>query len=110
MATFTVPGSLVAYTGISRFYFARSATITSVLISVGTPPDGGDVIADVKKNDTTIFTTLDNRPTIGSGQNLGSGSPDVTSVADGDYVTVDVVSVGSTSPGADLVVQIEYTS
>jgi hypothetical protein len=30
----------------------------------------------------------------------------VTSVADGDYLTVDIVQVGSTTPGSDLTVQV----
>ena len=110
LVPFTVPGPLSVYTGVSRFYFVRSGTITAVLASVGVPPQGASVVVDVLKNGTSIFTNTLNRPTIAAGQNSDAGVPDVTSVTAGDYVTVNVVSVGTSTTGSDLVVQIEYTS
>lgn len=94
----------------ARFYFFRSATITSVLASVGTPPSGGSVVVDVQKNGVSLFTNPLSRPTINPGQHMGVGTPDIVSVTVGDYVTVETVTVGSETPGADLVVQIEYSS
>jgi hypothetical protein len=64
----------------------------------------------VNKNGTTIFTTQANRPTIAiSGNTDESGVPDVTALADGDYLEVDIDQIGSTVAGSDLTVQIYMT-
>jgi hypothetical protein len=85
----------------------RTLTITSVRASVGTAPTGASVIVDVHLNGTTIFTTQGNRPTISPGAfTSGSATPDVTSVAAGDYLTIDIDQVGSTVAGAYLTVQV----
>lgn len=69
------------------------------------------MIVDVNKNGTTIFTTQGNRPTVAiSGFTSGKVSNmDVTSLADGDYLTIDLDQIGSTVPGADLTVQVWAT-
>jgi hypothetical protein len=63
---------------------------------------------DINKNGVTIFTTQGNRPTIAiAGTTSGKvTNMDVTTIADGDSLTVDVDQVGSTVAGADLTVQI----
>lgn len=104
-------GNLAVTTGAFRLYndTATAWTIQSVRASVGTAPTGASVIIDVKVNGTTIFTTQANRPTIAAGANT-SGSVtnmDVTSVAAGNYMTVDIAQVGSTVTGADLTVQVQ---
>jgi hypothetical protein len=60
----------------------------------------------VNKNGSTIFTTQANRPTIVSGALTSVSVPDVTTWANGDYLTVDIDQVGSTTPGTDLQVQV----
>jgi len=109
-ATFTVPGTLTVGTGTARFYLTATRTISNVAVSVGTAPTGASLIVDVNKNGTTIFTTQANRPTItaSSFSDLTS-TPDVTSLASGDYLTIDVDQIGSTIAGSDLVVQVFYT-
>jgi len=83
--------------------------ITGVFIFCETAPTGADIIVDVNKNGTTIFTTQTNRPTIAASATSGtSGTPDVTSVADGDYLTFDIDQVGSTIPGADLLIVVMF--
>ena len=107
---FTIPGTLFVGAGQTRWYAPRSLTISTVQVSVGTAPTGASVIFDVNKNGTTIFTTQGNRPTITSGSNSDLASvPDVTTLASGDYLTVDVDQIGSTVAGADAVVQIEFS-
>jgi hypothetical protein len=109
IATFTVPGQLVTGLGEGRFYFWQNRTVTRVLASVGIAPTGSSVIADVNKNGTTIFTAQAGRPTIPASQYSDTNStPDVAAFAPGDYITVDVDQIGSTNPGSDLVVQVEY--
>jgi hypothetical protein len=88
----------------------RTLTIASVRASVGTAPTGASIIVDVNKNGTTIFGTQSARPTIAaSGFTNKTTGHTVTTIADGDYFTVDVDQVGSSVAGANLTVQIEVT-
>ena len=104
------PGALVAGGGPIRIPFPRAATITNVAAVINTAPTGASVIIDVNKNGTTIFTTQANRPTIAVSTNADNTStPDVTSIAANDYLTVDVDQIGSTVAGSDLTVRIDYT-
>lgn len=105
---YTAAGTLTVKVGTSRLYFEQARTLVSIRASVGTAPVGSSIIVDVKKNGTTIFTTQANRPTIPAGANTSGlvTNMDVTAVAAGDYLTVDVAQVGSTTAGADLTVQI----
>lgn len=108
--TFSKAGAQTVQTGTLRWYANRAITIVSVRASVGTQPTGASLIVDVNKNGTTIFTTQANRPTIAVSTNTDlSGTPDVTTLAQGDYLTVDVDQIGSTVAGSDLTVEIEYT-
>jgi hypothetical protein len=85
----------------------RTLTLTAVRASVGTAPTGASILVDVNKNGTTIFTTQGNRPAIAaSAFTSGKMTPDVTTLVDGDYLTIDVDQVGSTITGSYLTVQI----
>jgi hypothetical protein len=107
--TFTIMGTLVVGTGAARFYFPRPITIVDIEVSVGTAPTGASVIFDVNKNGTTIFTTQGNRPTIAVSTNTDlSSTPDITTYAAGDYMTVDVDQIGSTIAGANATITIWY--
>jgi hypothetical protein len=100
-------GTLVVVTGKIKWIAPKAHTITNVIISVGTAPTGADIIVDVNKNGTTVFTTQANRPKITAGNFTDTSSvPDVTAIAQNDYLTVDIDQVGSSQPGADLSVQI----
>jgi hypothetical protein len=107
--TYSVVGTLAVTTGAHRWYndTGRTLTIVAVRASVGTAPTGSSIICDVKKNGTTIYTTSGNRPTIAASSNTATAnSPDITSVAAGDYLTVDIDQIGSTAAGADLTVTV----
>jgi hypothetical protein len=108
--TFTYSGTIGTLTGTYRWYNDTGATLTiqQVRASVGTAPAGADIIIDVRNNGSTIFTTTGNRPTITDGTNnaIAGGAPDVPTLAAGDYWTVDVVQVGSTTAGASLSVTV----
>lgn len=111
IALFKVAGTLTTGTGATRFYndTGKTWTIISIRASVETAPSGGSVVVDVDKNGTTVFTTQSNRPTITT-TNTTSGkvtNADITSVADGDYLTVDVDT--TTAPAANLTVEIVVT-
>lgn len=108
--TFSVTGTLTVVTGKARFFndSGGTLTITGVRASVGTAPTGASILVDVNIGGTTIFTTQGNRPAI-TATNFSSGkvaNMNVTSWANGTYLTVDVDQIGSTIPGSDLTVQI----
>jgi hypothetical protein len=104
-------GNLSVAVGTFRLYNDTGATwtITGVRASVGTAPAGTSIIIDISKNGTTIFTTQANRPTIAAAANTSGNvtNMDVTTVAVGEYLTVDIDQTGSTTTGADLTVQVE---
>lgn len=107
---FSFPGTVSTVVGGGRYYndSGRTLTIMSVRSAVGTAPTGQSLICDVNKNGTTIFTTQANRPTIAAaGTTSGKiTNMDVTTLADGDYLSVDVDQVGSGVAGSDLVVTV----
>jgi hypothetical protein len=106
--TFAVVGTLAVGTDKAPTILAPcQLTIVKVKLVVKTAPTGASVIVDVNKNGTTIFTTQANRPSIAAGSLAGdSVSPDVTSLVEGDKVTIDVDQIGSTVAGADLTVEV----
>src|SRR5690606_29675306 len=95
--------------GVLRYYnqFGFTRTIRKVFLSVSGAPAGAAIIVDVNKNGTTIFTNQANRPQIAAGQLTGQTTTiDAPTWADGEYFTVDVDQVGSTTPGQNLSVHI----
>lgn len=107
--SFSYTGTIAVYTGDFRWYndTGRTLTIANARASLGTAPTGSSAIFDVLKNGVTIFSTTANRPTIAAGNNTGlSGTPDVTSVVAGDYLTVTISQIGATTPGADLTLTV----
>lgn len=105
---FTVPGALTVAAGVKRLYVGKALTVANITAGVNTAPTGASILVDVNKNGTTMFTTQGNRPTIAaSGFSDAASVPDVTSLAAGDYITIDVDQIGSTIAGSNLVVSIE---
>lgn len=109
--SFAVTGTLTTGTDKAPTIVAPcTLTITKAKVVVKTAPTGASIIVDVNKAGTTIFTTQANRPTIAiSGTQADSGTPDVTSLAEGDKVTIDIDQIGSTIAGADLTVEVVCT-
>jgi len=112
---------LVAETDVFRWYnkTGQTLTIDRVFFSLGTvgtvstssPISGKAVVVDVNKNGTTIFTTQANRPAVNTSANLSSTTaPDVTTLADGDYLTFDVDFVGAAGGAAYAVVTVEMSA
>jgi hypothetical protein len=98
---FAIPGPLQNMHGTVRLGIPIHGTILTTLTTVNTPSQGSSIIADVLKNSTSIFLPA-NRPTLPAGLQKIQVVPDVTSLAAGDYLTVDLVQVGSTVRGSDL--------
>lgn len=90
----------------------RTITVSGWDISATTAPAGADVIADVLKNGTTTFTTTANRPTLtsaGSQTHATSAAPDIATIADGDYLQVKLVQVGSSTAGSNVTLTPIYS-
>lgn len=107
VAPFHFAGALQTGVGKFRWYNDTGATLTIVAVRVSLNTAGtSNTILDINKDGTTIYTTQGNRPTLGSGANtVKSTNPDVTTIADGSYLSVDVDTVGTGSP-ADCSVTI----
>lgn len=101
--TYSYDGELAAGSGGHRFYVESDTTITKVRASVGTAPTGSAVTVDVNKNGTSILSSA---ISIAAGANTATGTLSTTALSAGDYLTVDIDSVGSTTAGSDLVVQV----
>lgn len=109
VATFSYSGTMAVTTGKGRFRMPVAATIIGVSAAVNTAPTGASIKVDVNKNGTTVYTTQGNRPDIAVSTNAAAETvPDVTALAVGDYLSVDIDQIGSTVPGSDLVVQVRY--
>ena len=108
--TFTHSGNLAVGAGGNRFLLPWGITILGVTATVGTAPTGSAATFDVNKNGTTIFTTQANRPSIAAGAYVTAAErvPDLPTILQGDYLTVDRDAIGSTVPGADASVFIRY--
>lgn len=108
---FTVENDVEVVAGKLHIYnnSGSSRNIVKVHLAVDTAPAGAALIVDIHKNGTTIFTNQNNRPQIAAGSNTGqSTSIDIAAWNDGEYLTMDVDQVGSTTAGKDLVVTVVY--
>jgi hypothetical protein len=106
---FGTPGDAVVTTGGNRLYLQEDIKIIEVEVSVGTAPIGAALIVDVNVNDVTIFTTQSNRPEIAVSTFVDSSTTiQDASHTNGQYITVDIDQIGSTSPGVDVSVVVRY--
>lgn len=104
-------GAATVTTGKLRWAAPAACTITQIRATIGTAPVGADLIVDVNKNGVTIFTTQTNRPKILAGA-FDSGlvtNMEVTALAAGDYLTVDIDQIGTTTAGSDVTIEIFVT-
>lgn len=104
---FYVDGVLTADTKLCSIIAPFAMTVIEVRVAVDVAPTGANLIADVNKNGTTMYTTQGNRPTIIATETSATATdPDVTSIALGDIISVDLDQVGSTIAGENLMVTI----
>lgn len=87
----------------------RTRWIQKVWLTVTGPPTGSDLVVDVKKDNVSIFAS-GGMPRINAGQTSGYS----TNIADGQWdeseaLWPEIVQVGSTYGGDNLVITIVYT-
>jgi hypothetical protein len=101
--SFYVDGVLVAETNALSIISPQALNIIAVVVKVDAAPTDADVIVDINKNGTSVYTTQANRPTIAAGTtSVTAALPDVVSIAQYDKVTLDIDQVGSTIAGENL--------
>jgi opacity protein-like surface antigen len=106
--SFFVPGDLSTGQNKVGFVCPCAMTIVKCIAKVTTAPTDASLIADIHKNGTTIFTTQANRPTIAAaGTSVTTVAPDITTLAEGDLVTIDIDQIGSTVAGQNLALVVE---
>jgi hypothetical protein len=84
-------------------------TISAVWLHRATPGTSSSSIVDLNKNGVTMYTTQANRPTIAfndSDNKVQATLPDITAVAAGDILTMDIDQIEGGIPG-DLTLTIE---
>ncbi len=106
--TFMITGNAVVGTGQAGALVPDAFTISHVKVYSDMLPTVSNLVVDIMKNGTTIFSTTANRPTvIPAGPKLvNSGIPDVTALAAGDILRVDVITVGTVTGGNPLFVTV----
>ena len=96
--SYNYDGTLIVNTGSKRLYMTRAGTFGTFDMFVATAPAGAALTVSIKKNGSEIGTgTIADGATSGTGQTLSS-----TSFSNGDYLTVDITQIGSSTAGEDL--------
>lgn len=91
----SMPGELGVLVGTLEIEFPNGGILHSIHARVGTPPVTQSVILDINRNGTSLFADQARRPQILRGQkSSGLIVPDLTALAPGDVLTVDVDQVG----------------
>ena len=105
IANISQQGDLSLITGSARWYAPFGLTITNVSPKLSTSADAAVTLV-VKKNGTAQSNI-----TIASGATTAvlTGVNNTWTMVEGDYLTMDVTSIGTDAKGKDLVVQFKYT-
>lgn len=85
-------------------------TIVSVSATVKTAPVGSNLTFYVQKNGGLAPTDLLYDIDILSTSNSGASNQAPVTLQSGDYLQVDIASVGNQTPGSDLIVSFKYYS
>lgn len=93
------------------FIVPLTLTLVKAYAYVKTAPTGADLIVDINKNGTSIWSaTPANRLTVGDGSQTGSQTVfDTTSVVENDILTIDIDQIGNILAGAGLTVELKFS-
>ena len=116
-----VSGALTVAAGTAQYPVPFPCELVGVSLAIGTAPTGADVLVDVNKNGTTVFTDQAKRPKVVAGATTGSVANEpalpagtnyiytpyptanpLATFAAGDKITVDVDTIGSGTAGSNL--------
>jgi hypothetical protein len=104
LPTFSYGGPITVLTGAQRFYMDRIGTLLKFRASVGTAPVGSAIqVAFYKNGGATAIGTV----SIPAGSFTATTTTFTSAVlAVGDYLTISVLAVGSSTPGSDLTAEL----
>lgn len=102
-ATLLQPGVLSVLTGTSKWFPPMDMSILRIQAFVDVDPTGADLILRINKNGAEIATV-----TIADGNSITTPIDLNVPMTLTDYLTVDVVQVGSTTAGENLTVRLTY--
>lgn len=109
--TFVLGSGTPATTGTNLtngLIITTPCTITKAYAYAKTGPTGADLIIDINKNGSTIWSTQANRLKITAGGTTGNQTSfNTTSLAEGDILTIDIDQVGSTFGGQDITIVLK---
>lgn len=100
--------ALTVVDGLIEVPFKGDVEIIEVEAYLGTQPTGSAVTIDLNLNGTTMYTTQANRPSVAVATNSDTTVPDITTVTDGDTLSVDIDAIDSNGIGAGLSVTVRY--
>jgi len=95
--------TLAINTGTKRLYLQDSYTLKSIHAFVDTAPVGSSVNTSVKKNGSSLQNII-----IAAGATSASNTSLNHSFVSGDYITVDITQVGSTTAGENLYIVFTF--
>ena len=106
---FPYPGVLIVDTSVTPIILiTRPMQIVKAYAVVKTGPIDADIIVDINKNGSTIWTTQADRLKVLNGATEGTQTAfNVTTLDEGDKLTMDIDQVGSTVAGEDLTVVLK---
>ena len=96
-------GILYPQNGTSRLYLSSDITLNEVVANIEVGPVGSDLDLRINKNDSSA-TTL----TIADSSTSATITPNISFVS-GDYITVDITSVGSSTAGTNLHMALKFS-
>jgi len=98
--------TLAVNTGAKRLYLHDSFTLNSIDAFVDTAPVGAAAtIALIKNGAGSAFKTI----TIADGASSSVNNSDTTTFSEGDYITVNITQVGSSTAGANLYLVFSFS-
>lgn len=101
--TYYYDGTLETTVGSLRLYVSGATTLATIDGYVTTAPQGADVTAQIMKNGTSIGNVTIAATTTGV-QDVAFG----TAFVKGDYITVNITSVGATTAGENLYLNFNF--
>ena len=96
-------GILYPQNGTSRLYLSSDVTLNEVVANIEVGPVGSDLDLRINKNGSSA-TTL----TIVDSSTTATITPNISFVS-GDYITVDITSVGSSTAGTNLHMALKFS-
>lgn len=96
-------GILYPQNGSAKLYMTSATTLNEVIANLEIAPSGGDVDLRLNKNGSSAATL-----TIADSSTTTTITPNISFVS-GDYITVDITSVGTSTAGTNLYMVLKFS-